>query len=98
MSLRWVGTEDVIEKEKKLFSEGASCPSETCPLEAEVAQPAFCPVWKLTCQLVTKDQTWKDPAPSTSRAVHTVRISGYQNRNEKRPGQCGMWAGNGMGL
>lgn len=60
--LRWVGTKDVIEKEKK-FSEGASCPSETCLLEAEVAQPAFCPVWKLTCQSVTKDQTWKDPAP-----------------------------------
>lgn len=58
--LRWVGTKDVIEKEK--FSESASCPSETCLPEAEVAQPAFCPVWKLTCQSITKDQTWKDPA------------------------------------
>lgn len=56
--LRWVGTE----KEKKLFSEGASCPSETCLLEAEVAQPALCPVWRLTCQSVTENQTWKDPA------------------------------------
>lgn len=38
------------------------------------------------------------PHPSTSRVVHTIRTSGHQNQNKKRPGQCRMWAGNGTRL
>lgn len=79
---------------KKLFSEGASCPSETCLLEAEVAQPAFCPVWKLTCQSVTENQTWKDPAPPQVGMYTQWEL--VDTKVKTRKGQGGVGCGLGM--